>query len=140
MLTALRRLQISSRSWASPDNSLAVETVALKLPNLASLNLIFIVQGEFDLSCPNRSELSVLDSSLLHIMVENAALKCLWLAGSKNVHFDLSQDQIASLYSLYIRGRDKAHRHLTEDVCHMRGLERLQLLDFPSEIMPKSFP
>ena len=132
MFVALQRLSIVPLDPEYPCSSLGEQSVALKLPSLTSLRLGCIEEGEFVLSCPKLKAMS-LDGISLHIKVADATLTYLWLDGSTDVQVDLSEDQLESLCTLIIKGRNEVGRHLAENICHMRNLKHLELLDFPSE-------
>ena len=140
--TALRKLDISTY-WYEGDadsyDSLEGQSVALNLPNLISLKLYNIEHGEVVLSCPQLNLLS-LDSTSLHIKVESAALRCMRLRGRTDNQIDLPIDQLKSLHTLCVDGVGKAYRHLIREICQMKGLQKLEITDCPSECIPNSFP
>ena len=121
MFTALQELRIAPdfELGSSRDGYLRGQSVTLKVPNLRSFDLEYIVQGEFALSCPKLTSITVLDGVSLHIKVEKANLRRLWLASSKDVLFDLLADQLKSLHFLHVRG---CNQRLFENICHMTSL------------------
>ena len=121
MFTALRELRLAPdfELGSDGDGSLQGRSVGLKLPSLGHLQIDNIKQGEFALSCPKLTSITVLDGVSLHIKVEKANLRRLWLASSKDVLFDLLADQLKSLHFLHVRG---CNQRLFENICHMTSL------------------
>lgn len=102
MFTALRELRIAPdfELGSDGDNSLEGQSVALEIPNLCSLRIKSSEQGEFVLSCPKLSYISVHYGVSLHKKVEKAALRDLWLASNQDVRLDLPALQLESLHCL----------------------------------------
>ncbi len=145
MLTALQRLEVqpyksTSSPRGCPHYEMAWKSVALRLPNLVSLELSGIAEGAFILSCPKLEILRVDNSWLLHIKVEKAALDVLEVRELEDVRIDLPVEQLQRLRSLYYGGPNMVDTHLIEDMRQMTALQELEFEDCLAEYFPSSYP
>ncbi len=150
MLKAVQHLRIGW--YPGPgyleSGSLSGEKVALHLPHLAELYLLYLQDGELVLStveltsCPKMAQAWIQDTKSLCVRVEAADLKFLLLKDC--IGTDLAatppKDLLQNLTSLIVTKFYESGRHIIEDVDKMPQLEVLMYQGFPAARMPKSFP
>ena len=153
MLTALQKLKFDGRPpplgagdgasvGQSPYCTLPGKKLALNLPHLTSLRLSGLKAGAIVLSCPELTDISLVDTQLLRLKIEDAALESLVLTQCKPVQFALTspETQLEKLRSLSVRKCSESGRHLIQDISHMSSLQTLRYGEFPAACMPSSFP
>ncbi len=153
MLTALQKLKFDGRTPPSgaggsavvgkpPHCSLPGKKLALSLPHLTSLRLSGLKAGAIVLSCPKLAEISLVDTQLLRLKIEDAALESLVLYQCEPVQFALKspETQLQKLRSLSVRHCSEAGRHLIQDISQMSSLQTLCYGNFAAACMPSSFP
>ena len=126
------------------SGSLFGEKVALHLPHLAELYLLYLQDGELGLSCPKMAKAWIQDTKSLCIRVEAASLKFLLLEDCIGTELAATPPKdrslLQNLTSLIVTRCYEPGRHIIEDVDEIPHLEVLIYQGFPAARMPKSFP